>query len=149
MRHAQIDSTGPVFVLSKVLYNKALLFVDEILVFTSFLSPRLFFQSGDGTVFSPHGVDPIAFLLFPVWAYGLLCSIRDRKWLVIIGYVSFTLIAYLLGKREFSFLAPVLVFQMYFIYIGIHAIVKHKAARIYLAVSACYSFFLLGRLLLL
>ena len=61
--------------LSLVFFNKGLVFFDEGFSYLTFLSPRLYFQSGDGTQISPPGVEPIAVLLFPFWLFGFFIII--------------------------------------------------------------------------
>lgn len=146
LRHAQTDAGGVVFIISKLLYNRILVFISEFLAFMSFFSPRFFFQAGDGTVFSPNTVEPIAFMLLPFWLYGLLLSINKRKWWILAGYVFSTFVAYLFGKREFPFLIFTLLFQFYFIYVGILALIHFKRTRLYLGLAIIYSIFVVGRL---
>ena len=149
MRHAEVDSSGYLFVVSKLFYNKLSVFISEFLSFLSFYSPRFFFQAGDGTVFSPNIVEPIVFLLFPFWVYGLFLNIKNKRWWLLAAYLSAGLFAFLFGKRELSFLWPVLLFQLYFIHTGIKTLLPHKITKVYLGVTLLYGIFLLGRIITL
>jgi len=146
MRHAEVDTTGPVFIISKLLYNSLTIVKGEFLSFLAYFSPRFFFHAGDGTRFSPNIVEPISTMMFPFWVYGLVLSVKNKKRAILIGYLLSGLIAFMFGKREFSFLWIMLPFQVYFIYIAIAALSSNKLVRIYLGFAIIYNLFLLGRL---
>jgi len=149
MRLAQTYTSGPVFILSKFFYNRVLLYVGEFFTFQSLFSPRIYFLAGDGTPFSPNIVEPVSVLMFPFWVYGLFTSIKDKRYRVLGSYVLSVFIVYLVGRRQFSFLLLVLIFQLYFVYKGVMMSISLKSARLYLGLSVVYGLFILGRLIFL
>lgn len=137
LRWANLESSGAVFIASKFLYNKATILVSEFMSFLSFFSPRIYFQAGDGSPFSPSNVEPIPILLFPFWAYGIFLCIKNKNYRPIAATVIFALIAFLFGQANLAFLLPVLLLYVYFAAYTIQ--VK------YIPLVAIYSIFIIIR----
>ncbi len=146
MRQTNMYGSGVIFYLSKLLYGKPILYISEFISWLSYFSPRFYFQAGDASLFSTRFVEPIVFLLSPIWVFGFFTSIKLRKFKVIVLYVAFTLLAYMSGKREFAYLLPAIMFMIYFIYLGSTRLLPTRWFRRYLAVSVVYGVYILLRL---
>ncbi|AKM82824.1 hypothetical protein A2422_02545 [Candidatus Woesebacteria bacterium RIFOXYC1_FULL_31_51] len=125
--------------LSKIYYNKVYVMLDNFFSFLSYTSPRPYFQAGDGTRFSPSGVEPIAGILFPFWVLGLISLIKNRNFKLIFWTLGISLFTFLLGKRNLAFLLPVLL-----IYINI---ASKSVNRKYLILAVLYMLFIIGRVI--
>ena len=125
--------------ISKIYYNKAYVLADNFFSFLSYSTPRPYFQSGDGTKFSPRGVEPVAGLLFPFWIFGLISLIKEKKLKPILWTLGITFFAFLLGQRNFAFLLPVLIIYVY--------IASKSLNKKYLAGILIYLIFIIGRVL--
>lgn len=99
--------------LSKVYYNKAYLILDKFFDYTTFLSPRFYFQAGDGTRFSPPGVEPIVGILFPFFVFGIIKLVKEKSWKLLFACLIFSLVAFLAGQKNLAYLLPVLIFYVY------------------------------------
>lgn len=143
MRWASLESGFPA-VLSKLAYNRLTIIFDEFFNFLSFFSPRIYFQSGDGSTFSPSDVEPIPALLFPLSFFGVAMLIKKGKIRPFLLFISFGFLAYLTGQRNFSFLWPLLIIFIFFSSKGLEFVDK-KFQPLLVAFIFLYSFFVLGR----
>lgn len=125
--------------LSKIFYNKGYILVDNLFSFLSYASPRMYFQAGDGTRFSPLNVEPLAGILFPFWVIGIISLIKKNKFKPIVLTLLFSFLAFLIGIRTFAFLLPILI-----IYIFIVSDVLNKK---YLIFIVSYLIFIIGRVI--
>ena len=134
-------------ILARLLYNKVDLIVEEVWSFMAFLSPRFYFQAGDGSSFFPKETEPIPGILFPFWVWGILACVKNGFFKPIFLTLLFVFFAFLLGQRTISFLLPVLIMYVYFSTVGLDQIKNSKirAAALFLVFS--YSFYLIARML--
>jgi hypothetical protein len=145
LRWAQVESSGVYLLFSKAAYNRHLVLIDEFFGFASLLSPRLYFQSGDGTVFSPSSVEPVASVLFPFWIWGVFESVgRGRRILILVLLMA--LFAYLGGSRSMAFLWPVMVGYVYLASKGLRRVAA-RYGGVVLALVLVYSLYLDVRVL--
>jgi hypothetical protein len=126
-------------ILSKIFYNKGYILVDNLFSFLSYTSPRMYFQAGDGTRFSPPNVEPLAGILFPFWVIGIIFLIKKNKFKPIVLTLLFSFLAFLIGIRTFAFLLPILI-----IYTFIASEVLNKK---YLIFIVSYLIFIIGRVI--
>lgn len=144
MRWSDVDQ-GFIRIFSKILYNRFTILIDELFDYLSFLSPRIYFQAGDGSAFSPPEVEPIPVILFPFYIIGITEVIRE-KWKIMIIYLSFAGMAYFAGNKTLSYLLPVLIMNIYFVSLGVGRL-KNKVQRIFMIPYAVYSLYILARML--
>lgn len=133
--------------LSGLVYNKGLVLVDDFFSYLSFFSPRLFFQAGDGTGFSPPAVEPIAGPLFFFWILGLVSAVKKKNFRFFALLFILGVPAFLAGRRNLAYLFPVLLFYILIAYEGIKSFVSSKNKKFILAIYIVYSLFLIGRIL--
>lgn len=130
---------------SKIYYNKGFAAVDGFFSFLSYLSPRLYFQAGDGTGFSPHGVEPVAAPAFVFWVAGIIYLIKKKEFLLIYLSVAFGAVAYIFGQRNFAFLFPVLLTYLAIFLKGLESIRdKNRRSLVYIG-FILYGLFLIAR----
>ncbi len=148
MSWANRDSGREQTLYSKLFYNKGSIIVDEFFSFLSFFGPRYYFQSGDGTIFSPGKVEPIPVLLFPFWLMGLSMFIKNKRVGIVLLYILLVFIVFLLGKFELPFVWPVIVFNIYLSYFALKN-VKFSGKTLATAVIIIYALYINCRLLIL
>jgi hypothetical protein len=127
---------------SRFYYNKGTVLADEFFNYLTFLSPRLYFQSGDGGIFSPPGVEPIAGIYFLFFVFGISNLVKNKKYKIFYYIFIFSFLAYLTGRRNLAYLLPVTVLYLYVTYSGI---INNKYKNRLLTVYVLISIFLLGR----
>ena len=147
LRWAHVEESEFKIFLSRAFYNKLMIFVDEFFSFTSFLSPRIYFQAGDGSGFSPPGIEPIPIILFPFWIYGILRLIKERRYRAIYLLLLFGFGAFLFGQRKLTYLWPVLLVNIYFAKEGLAAISKSRTRTFLILGIFVYSLYIGGRAL--
>lgn len=135
--------------ISRAFYNKGLVLVDDLFSALTYLSPRFYFQSGDGTNFSPNGVEPLASIAFVFWVLGLIALIKKRRFKLIYFCLIFAAIAYFVGHRNFAFLFPVLIAYVGIVLIGVNSIKKPLYKKLSFSFLTLYSLFILIRMFLL
>lgn len=131
---------------ASLVYNKGFVLVDNFFSFVAFLSPRYYFQSGDGTNFSPPGVNPISGVLFFSWVLGMIYFLGKKNMRIFWTVLIFGAFAFLAGKRNFAFLFPVLLIYLFISYKGTLEI-PPKLRRNFLIGFFIYGLFQLGRML--
>jgi len=146
MRWANMDVQKNITVFSKLVYNRADIFVDEFFSYLSFFSPRLYFQSGDGSIFSPSGVDPVAMVLFPLFILGIINTAKKGLALPFLILLVSGFIAFLAGTKSFSYLWPVLILYIWFSSRGFSGLNKNMQ-RIFSKLYLVYGSFLIFRML--
>lgn len=110
---------------SRLLYNNGIFIVDQVFDYLSFLSPRIYFLSGDGTQFSPSDTSPIFPILFPFFVFGAANFIkRNKKNPLYFFLLAFP--AYVTGQKNFAFLFPVFFMYIYLSSIGIERLYEKK-----------------------
>lgn len=134
---------------SKAYYNKGLILIDDFFSLTTYLSPRLYFQSGDGTGFSPSGVEPLATPLFVFWVLGILHLVKKGKYKLFVSVFLFAAFAYLAGHRNFAFLFPVAAVYAYISVSGIESLGKKLPKKAAYTCLVVYGFYLLARMFFL
>lgn len=143
MRWSNID-TGYQAVLSKVFYNKITLIIPEIFSFLSFLSPRIFFQAGDGSNYSPPGVEPMPILLFPFFIYGIYLLVKSNKFKTFKFLGLFGFIGYLTDIRSVAYLFPVALVYLYISACGFEGLPNRYKNKTLIIIGA-YSLYILSR----
>jgi len=145
MRWAEIEKVGWIRIFSKILYNRFDILIDEFFGFLAIFSPRIYFQAGDGSQFSPAIVEPIPFLLFPLFIFGIIKTVSVRpkvKW----GYIFVAMTIYLSGVKNFSFLFPIFIYYLYLASKGFGMLnVRYK--KYLLPLLIVYSLFVEGRII--
>lgn len=129
----------------RVVYNKELNLVDQLGDFVTFLSPRLYFQSGDGGTLSPKNVEPTSLFFYPFWIIGIIALLKTRRFKLLAFLIFFAVASFLIGKKSFQFLLPVVLLYIYFVDIGIGQIknLGHRKAAVILILL--YNFYILAR----
>ncbi|HJY98716.1 MAG TPA: hypothetical protein VJ227_03310 [Patescibacteria group bacterium] len=135
--------------LSKAYYNKGYIIIDDFFSFTTYLSPRFYFQSGDGTPFTPKGVEPIAIPAFVFWVMGIIAVIKKGNYKYLYLPPIFALLAYLFGHKNLAFLFPVLALYVGLVIKGLGSIKNRTTREISYIFLIIYGLFLIGRMILL
>lgn len=133
---------------SQLYYNKGYYLVDNLFGYFSFLSPRIYFQAGDGTGFSPKGVEPIAIPLFLFFVLGILALVKKKDFRLLIISFVFGFIAFLAGRKNLTFLFPVLITYVLIAYEGFEGFYPKKR-KLWIVLLSLYALFLYGRIFLL
>ncbi len=131
--------------LSRVFYSKPTSLVDDFFSYIAFLSPRIYFQAGDGQGLSPKGVEPMAIILFPLWILGLIKFVANKKFLPIWVMLIFGLIAYIIGQNIFAFTFPLIFVNLYVIKEGFEMIKNKKIRKSILVITLIYGIYIIGR----
>lgn len=148
MRWANRDFSAEDKLYSKLFYNKATIIVDEFASYMSLFSPRYYFQSGDGSGFSPTNVEPILLVLFPFWLMGIYYLVKSKKMRPIYLYLFSALLIFMFGKRELPFTWIMIVFNLYFCGIALRQVkLAHK--NVLIAGILLYALFINARLMIL
>lgn len=137
--------------LGRFFYNKLMVFFDQLFDWTTFLAPRLYFQAGDGTQFSPPEIEPIPSLLFVFWLWGLIDIFEKRDLKSILAIFLSGLPGFALGQKTLAFLFPTLLIYLCIVNNGIGlAVRRQKNLTIsLLVIYFFYSLFLFGRMIYL
>ncbi|MEJ2347967.1 MAG: hypothetical protein P8Y17_02075 [Patescibacteria group bacterium] len=134
--------------ISRVYYNKALILVENSFEYLSLLSPRIYFQAGDGTEFSPPRVEPIPAILFFFWIFGLVRLIKQRKFKILLFLFVSPILAFLAGRRNLVFLFPTFIFYLYVASLGFDFLFRnHPKKGWMIRLLVIYSLFIIGRVL--
>ena len=115
---------------SRLLYNKSAALANEAFDFLQFATPKLYFAVGDGSVFSPARIEPIASLLFPVWLAGILSLLAQHRYRVFLLLALGLLPAYLAGSKNMSLLLLAMLVQIYIAAVGFTSIFTKFSSRI-------------------
>jgi len=130
--------------LGRFFYNKSTSLMDEFFSAVSFLSPRIYFQAGDGNKLSPNVVEPTLIILFPLWIFGLISLVEARRFKPILLWLGFGVFAFLLGQKNFYFTLPIVFLNIFFITYFINKL-KAKTKYLILSVVLIYGSYILGR----
>jgi hypothetical protein len=134
--------------ISRLYYNKATVLIDNSFEYLSLLSPRIYFQAGDGTEFSPPGVEPIPFFAFVFWIFGLIKLMKQRELKTLSLLLVSPLLGFLAGARNLVFLFPVLVSYVYIASQGMEALLsKSKKKNLVIGLLMAYGVFIISRAL--
>jgi hypothetical protein len=134
--------------ISGVYYNKGLILVDNFFEHLSLLSPRIYFQAGDGSRFTPTGVEPIPIFFFFLWVFGLIRLIKEKEFKSLIFLFISPALAFLTGRRNFVFLFPALIFYVYVASLGLESVLARCRRESWLIrLLAVYGLFIIGRAL--
>lgn len=128
--------------LSKLYYNKGYYLIDRLFDYLTFLSPRFYFQAGDGTNFSPPRVEPIAGILFPFFVFGVLKLVKEKNKKILILTILLSFLAYMTGQKNFIFLFPIMIIYVYISSLSL----QNKYAVMFFGF---FSFYILCRVLFL
>jgi len=137
MRRAQIDSNGPIFIFSKLVYNKAYIVLNELFGYTAYIKPRFYFQAGDSSALSPPNTNPAPFLLLPFWLYGILLSFKNKNHRLLLVWFASTLFAFIVGFRSFAILVPAIIVNFIFAYKALGE-VKRRKVRLGLVIAIVF-----------
>jgi len=148
MRWANRDLEKEQVIYSKLFYNKVSILVDEFFSFLSLFSPRYYFQSGDGSGFSPSNVEPVPILLFPFWLIGLLMLVTKKQNKVVLLYIVTAFVIFMTGKMELPYVWPILIFNVYFGYFALKNM-KYSSKALTIAVIIIYALYINFRLIVL
>lgn len=132
---------------ARFFYNKLTVMVNELLKVMDYISPRLYFQSGDGSNLSPPGVEPIPVIFFPFWLIGIFTLVKKKTFKPLLLSLLFAFIAFVIGRRTLSFLLPNLFLYVYIAGSGMKAVISKKKMKIWLSLFLIYSLYLLGRII--
>jgi len=116
--------------LSRVLYNQSWGVLNETFDFIQFVTPKLYFAAGDGSVFSPARIEPIPSILFPLWVVGLIYVVKNCRYKVFGLLLVAVLPAYLAGSKNLALLAPVLVVHAYICAVGFTSLFSRRLTRL-------------------
>jgi hypothetical protein len=145
-RWPDLDQSGIVSIISKLFYNRITLLLDDFFTYLTYLSPRLYFQAGDGSTLSPSNMEPIPMIFFPLAIWGLIQEIKLKRFKRIFLIFASSLLAYFLMRRGMQFLWPILLIYIWF---SVKGFVSVKGiTKLVATVSVIfYSFFLGGRII--
>ena len=124
-------------IISRFFYNKFVIIPKETFDFIQFLTPRLYFSVGDGSRLTPPRLEPIPFLLFPFWIFGLIFLFKSHHFRPLYYLLLAGAFAYLVGRRNMAFLLPVLIIHTYICSLGLKN-------RLFTAIILVYGAYLLG-----
>ncbi len=130
---------------SRVFYNKATVLVDEFFSFLTFLSPKFYFQSNDEGKLLPQGIEAIPVVLFPFWIFGILKLIKEKRSKPFLMLFIFGMAAFLVGQRNFHFLFPIILVNLYLTNEGLGLVKDSKKIIFIFLILLVYSSFLIGR----
>lgn len=133
---------------AKIFYNKGTVVIDDFFSLTTYFSQRLYFQSGDGSNFSPERVEPLAIPLFAFWIMGILALIRNKKYTPFIAVFLLGVFAYLFGHRNFAFLFPIAAIYAGIGMYGIETLKKDSTKKFIYVFFCLYGLYLMGRMFL-
>jgi hypothetical protein len=134
--------------ISRVYYNKILILVDNSFEYLSLLSPRIYFQAGEGTRFSPPRTEPIPALLFFFWIFGLIKLMKERNFKVIMFLFISPLLAFWAGKKNLVFLFPTFIGYLYLASPGFDFLFRKHSRRAWaIRLLVIYGLFIIGRML--
>jgi hypothetical protein len=133
---------------SQLYYNKGYYLIDNIFGYFSFISPRIYFQAGDGTGFSPKGVEPIAIPLFLFFILGILALVKKKDFKLLLFALIFGFVAFLVGRKNLAFLFPVLITYILIAFEGFKGFYPQKR-KLWVVLLSLYALFLYGRIFLL
>lgn len=136
-------------IISKIYYNKGTVLADDFFTMLTYLSPRLYFQSGDGSSLSPPRAEPIAIPLFLFWVIGIAALIKKGKSKVLLSILLLGLFAYFFGQRNMAYLLPILIIYIIIAHEGIESIKNKNTRKVVYLVLTLYGLFLLGRVFIL
>jgi hypothetical protein len=111
---------------SRFFYNKGLIVMDEFFIFSSYLSPRIYFQAGDGTGLSPRSTEPIAGIMFVFFLFGIFIMLKRRQCKTLAALLIFALLAYATGQPKFPFILPIAVIYTFIGYKAFLEITKKQ-----------------------
>jgi hypothetical protein len=130
--------------ISRIYYNKSLILADQAFDFLSFSSPRIYFQAGDGSNFSPNNVEPIPIILFPFFIIGIICHLRGKNFRALLFLLALSLPAFATGQKNFAYLFPFAIAIIYTSSVGIEYSLAAKSSKsIFMLIYIIYSIFLL------
>jgi|GEM_PF-6557751 len=136
--------------LSTIFYNKVGVLFNKFFDLFSMLSPRLFFQSGDGTQFSPTGIEPVASVLIIFWFLGIYQLLKQKKYKTLYLIPVAALPAFVAGQRNIVFLFPLLILYLHIVIVGMRdSLKKIKSKNRVIVILLIYGLFIIGRWLLL
>ena len=127
--------------LSKVLYSKLILLEKYFIDWIQFASPRLYFLTGDGSIFSPGYVEPIPALLLPFWLMGLGILIKKHNYLPLIAVGLFTGLAFFSGIKNMPLIWPVLLIYLYISALGLTGMKDHHRYFLIASLVVIYSIY--------
>ncbi len=114
--------------ISKILYFRHIVILNEMFEFIQNASPKFFFLAGDGSNFSPRRIEPISSILFPFWIIGITTLIREGKKKVGWLFLLFCFIGYISGHKNLVFLFPLFLLQIYICSVGVSLFGKKTLA---------------------
>lgn len=134
--------------ISRAYFNKATVLINNSFEYLSLASPRIYFQAGDGTSFSPPKAEPIPAILFIFWVFGLIELIKKKEKRPLYLFLLFSFFAFLAGVRNFAFLFPILILYIYISSIGMEFLLgKSKKKNLAITLLMVYGVFIIGRAL--
>ncbi len=131
----------------RLFYNKFSLLIEQAVDSLSLLSPRAYFYRLDNDQFSPPTVEPIAIILIPLWLFGIITLIKQKKWQLATLLLFFILIEFFIGVASLLFLLPVVIIYLYIIAQGFGQLKSPPLKLAIFSITLIYNLFLIGRLL--
>ncbi|KKQ95761.1 MAG: hypothetical protein UV74_C0013G0368 [Candidatus Woesebacteria bacterium GW2011_GWB1_43_14] len=144
-KNANVDLGLPGRLVGGFFFNEFTIVVDEFFDLTSFLSPRFFFQAGDGSLMSPPRTEPIPLVLFPAWVLGIITIVRKKNFGLLKILIILVFIPYILGQKNLVFLWPVMILYIFIAREGIMNIGNIKTKNNYLHLFVVYGVFVVLR----
>lgn len=116
--------------VSKALYFRHIIVINEIFEFIQNASPKFFFLAGDGSNFTPRRIEPISSILFPFWIIGVITLINKKSIKAGLLFLVFSFIGYISGHKNLVFLFPLFLLQIYICSVGVSRFGKKTHAVI-------------------
>ena len=92
---------------TRIFYNKFLVLMSEGFRAVTFLSPSIYFSN------------LISVIFLPFWFMGILYFIKVGNFKIFIILFMVAIFVYLIGEKEIYYLLPIILFYIYFVFIGI------------------------------
>ena len=127
-------------------FNKGWVGADEVFSLLTLLSPRIYFQAGDGSRISPPGVEPAPGILAIFWAAGIVVSLKKNSWRPFAVAVAGAVAAWTVGGVRMAFLLPVSAAYLFMVNEGAMAVLGQKQKWLWL-IMATVCVYLMGRAL--
>lgn len=108
----------------KIFYNKGMIIINEVFDYLAYLSPRYYFQAGDGSRLSSSRVEPIPLILFIFWLYGLYNLINNRKIKYLIFWLFSAVPSWVTGQRNNAFLLLTLISNSFISTFGLRSFLE-------------------------
>lgn len=129
-------------IISRVYYSKLAMIPKEVFDYIQFLTPRMYFLTGDGSNFSPSRLEPISTLLFPFWVGGVITLVKKKQYKPFLVSLVTAALSFIIGRKNFVFLFPVMVAYIYMASVGWDVIPEGKLKKMVMYAVIAYGIYI-------